>query len=162
MANLAVATVIGRILGDPEQRTLPNSGTTVTQVRVSAGRSKKNDAGEWVPDGDQLYLDAKAFDYPDAKRKLGDVLTRFAKKGDTIALTGTLLTEEWQDKNTGDKRSKTVLKINDVQLLGGKPDARPAGQDDAGESPAPRPAPPQQSKPRPQPQPVDDNSDLPF
>lgn len=161
MANLAVATVIGRLLGDPEQRTLPNSGTTVTQIRVACGRSKKNDAGEWVPDGDQLYIDGKAFDYPDGKRKLGDVLTRFAKKGDTIALSGTLVTEEWADKNTGDKRSKTVLKINDVQLLGGKSDAKPPiSHEDPGETMAPR-QPAQQVKPRPQPQPVEDDS-IPF
>lgn len=162
MANLATAQIIGRLLGDPESRVLPNSGVTVTQVRIASGRSKKNpQTGVWEEDPNTLYIDAKAFDYPDSKRRLGEVLTKYAKKGDQIALTGTLVTESWEDKNGGGKRSKTVLNLTEVQLLGGKSEPRePIDAEDPGRTMAPKQQQRQQPQ-KPAQRPVPDD-DIPF
>jgi single-strand DNA-binding protein len=160
MANLARATIIGRIITDIEQRVLPNSGSKLTTFRMASGRSKKDpNTGAWTEDPDTLYIDVKVFDYPDAKRQLGEVVVKYAKKGDTICCDGSLICESWEDKNGGGKRSKTVLKANEIQLLGGKGDGGGAKEPiDAGD-------PGETFKPRQQPQrggtPVDDG-EIPF
>lgn len=156
MANVAKAQIIGRVVSEIEQRPLPNSGTVVTKFRVASGRSKKSPDGSWEEDPNTLYLDVKAFDYADSKRKLGEIAVKYLKKGDPVFLEGDLQTESWEDKSGGGKRSKVVLKINEIQLLGGKSDAKPPiNAEDPGETFAP----PKQPQ-RPQPKASDD--EIPF
>ena len=74
MATLNKVMLIGRLTKPPEApRVLPNSGSTVVKFRFAVGRSKKNEAGGWDKDPNQLYIDCEVFSRPDSKRNLADL-----------------------------------------------------------------------------------------
>ena len=130
MASLNKVMLIGRLTDNPEPpRTLPNSGSTVVNFRFAVGRSKKNpQTGQWENDPNPLYIDCAAFSYPDAKRNLVDVITRFCHKGSQLYIEGRLQYETWEDKNGGGKRSKHKIVIDSLELLDRAPGGGDGGQ----------------------------------
>ncbi len=50
--------------------------------------------------------------------KTAQVIADYCEKGKQIAVTGRVEFEFWQDKKTGEKRSKPVVKVERIQLLG--------------------------------------------
>ena len=136
MATLNKTMLMGRLTADPEApRTLPNSGSTVVKFRMAVGRSRKNaQTGQWDPDPNPLYIDCEVFSYPDAKRNLCDLVSRYVKRGDPLYVEGRLQLDEWDDKNGGGKRSKHKLVVDSIELMGG-------GAADANSSPAQSAAP---------------------
>jgi single-strand DNA-binding protein len=121
MATLNKVMLIGRVTKDPEPpRTLPNSGTTVVRFRFAVGRSRKNEAGGWDKDPNQLYIDCEAFSRSDSKRNLPELITKFVKQGDPLYLEGRLVFEEWDDKQTGQKRSKHKVVVDGIEFLGAR------------------------------------------
>lgn len=148
--NAAVNKVMlmGRVVSGPEDvRTLPNSGSTVTKFRLAVGRGKKNAQGVWE-NQDTMFIDCEVFAYPDAKRNLVDIVTRYVKQGDSVFVEGALRLEEWEDKGGGGKRSKHKVSVNDIQFLGGNK----AGESEGGEQEQSAP-PPRQQQGRPAPAP---------
>lgn len=120
MATLNKVMLIGRLTKPPEApRTLP-SGATVVKFRFAVGRSKKNEQGGWDKDPNQLYIDCEAFSRPDSKRNLPDLITRFVKQGDPLFIEGRLVFEEWDDKQTGQKRSKHKIVVDGLEFLAGR------------------------------------------
>ena len=154
--------LMGRVVSGPEDvRTLPNSGSTVTKFRLAVGRGKKNAQGVWE-NQDTMFIDCEVYAYPDAKRNLVDIVTRYVKQGDSVFVEGVLKLEEWEDKNGGGKRSKHKVNVNDIQMLGGNK----GGDSEGGEQEQSAPPPRQQRTPTPAPRgggysPPDDES-IPF
>jgi single-strand DNA-binding protein len=87
-----------RAVADPELR-FGASGIAVSKIRTVSSRRKKNDAGEWVDDK-TCWLDVTCFG------KLAENVAESVAKGDQLVITGSLQTDEWNDKETGEKRSK--------------------------------------------------------
>ena len=100
---------------DPETRFAP-SGVAVTDLPLVASTSRR-DGEEWVT-VHELWLYAKAF---------GEVAEAAAelKKGDTIFVTGNLVTEQWDDKE-GAKQSRTRMLVDSFAVRGKK--VKPQGQ----------------------------------
>lgn len=121
MAAFNKVILMGRLTDAPEgPRSLPNSGTAVTKFRMAVGRSKKNpQTGQWENDPNTLYIDCEAFDYADSKRKIGNVISQYVKKGDQVFIEGRLQLDQWDDKTSGQKRSKHKVIVESVELLGG-------------------------------------------
>ena len=147
MATLNKVMLIGRLTDNPEPpRTLPNSGSTVVKFRFAVGRSKKNpQTGQWENDPNPLYIDCEAFHRPDAKRNLVDLIVRYAKQGDPLYVEGRLVFEEWDDKQTGQKRSKHKVVVEGIEFLGARANddggagggaGRPASTGNRGGAPA--------------------------
>jgi single-strand DNA-binding protein len=135
MATLNRVMLIGRLTKDPEPpRTLPNTGTQVVRFRFAVGRSRKNEQGGWDKDPNQLYIDCEAFHRPDAKRNLVDLIVRYAKQGDPLYVEGRLVFEEWDDKQTGQKRSKHKVVVEGIEFIGAR------SNDDGGGTGGGRPA----------------------
>jgi len=64
----------------------------------------------------QLFLDATAFG------KAGELINQYAgRKGTQISLAGKLETQQWVDQS-GNKRSKIAMTIEDFEFLGGRSD----------------------------------------
>jgi single-strand DNA-binding protein len=94
------------VAAEPELR-FSQTGTAILRLRVVSSDRKKNDAtGEWE-DSDTLWLDVTAFN------KLAENCAESITKGDLVLIQGKLRTEEWTDRESGDKRSKIAM-IADV------------------------------------------------
>lgn len=100
-------TVTGRLAADPELR-FSQSGTAMARMRVvAADRRLNQQSGEWE-DGDTLWIDVTAF------KKLAENLVESVKKGDLLVITGKIRTEEWDDRESGQKRSKIAMIADEV------------------------------------------------
>jgi single-strand DNA-binding protein len=92
----------GRLAAEPELR-FSQAGNAVARLRLVASDRKHNDAtGQWE-DTDSLWIDVTAFG------KLAENVCESVVKGDLVIVTGRLKTDEWQDKDSGQKRQKIVL-----------------------------------------------------
>jgi single-strand DNA-binding protein len=132
MATLNKVMLIGRLIDNPEPpRVLPNSGSTVVKFRFAVGRSKKNPTtGQWENDPNPLFIDCEAFSRPDYN-KLTDLISRFCTRGRQIYLEGRLQLDQWDDKTTGQKRSKHKIVVERIEFLdsqGGDSSGAPSRQ----------------------------------
>jgi len=98
----------GRMVADPELR-FSTSGVAVGSFRLAANSRKKNDQGEWVDDR-VLFLDVVCF------KQLAENVAESLRKGDLVMVSGRLSTDQWEDQQTGEKRSKSSLAANSVGL----------------------------------------------
>lgn len=145
-ASVNKVILIGRVVADVEPvRTMPGSGNTATKFRLAVGRGKKNAQGVWE-NKETMYIDCEVFAYPDAKRNLVDIVTRYVKKGDSVYIEGRLKLDEWDDKSTGQKRSKHLVDVTDVQFLGGNKQDEDGGGESHGQQ---APPPPRQQRATP-------------
>lgn len=96
-------TAIGNLGRDPEVKYFEN-GSMITQFNLAVKTGKDNT--EWI--------NAKIWG------KLGQLAIDYLKKGSLVAVSGSLETERWTDKKTGEERSKLVVNVRDLKLLGAK------------------------------------------
>ena len=104
---LNTAIIMGRLTADPELRTTPN-GLSVTSFTVAVDRNYKS--------GDERQTD---FISVVAWRGTADFVTRFFKKGQMIAVQGSLQVRNYEDKN-GNKRTAYDVVADNVSFCGSK------------------------------------------
>jgi single-strand DNA-binding protein len=110
--------LIGWLGNAPEQRTLP-SGVVVCSFNVATKRlGGRNDAGERTFETEWTLVEA--WD------RLAERCGRALHKGSRVRVSGSLHTRSWEDRETGQRHYKTVVRAEDVMYL----DARPEAQDD--------------------------------
>ena len=152
MANFNRVILAGNLTRDPELRYTPN-GKAVARIGMAINRSWKNDAGETKEE--VTFVDVDAFG------RQAEVIAQYMKKGSPLLVEGRLKLDQWDDKQTGQKRSKLGVVVEGFQFLGGGNREGGGG----GEAPAPRrsaaPSAPAPSSPSAEPDmPSDD--DVPF
>jgi single-strand DNA-binding protein len=119
MANLKKVMLIGRLTKDPEVRTFSNGGK-VANIRFAVNNRVKNQqTGQW--EDKPVYLDVKAFNR-EPGRKLADLVETYLKRGHQAYIEGHLVLDEWDDKDTGQKRSVLRVVLEDLQFLEPKAD----------------------------------------
>ena len=120
MQDINRVTLIGRLTKDAELKTF-DSGFGVLNFTVATNRSyKKND--QWVEEAS--YIDCKYFSKGASK------LSEYVKKGTQVAVEGSLIQESWE--KDGQKRSRLVIQVENLQLVGGKGNAgnsQPSGNE---------------------------------
>ena len=120
MATLNKLMLMGRLTRDPEVASL-TSGTRVVKFGFAVGRSKKNpQTGQWESDPNPLFIDCEAYAKPDARRDLVNLIQQYCRKGDALYLEGRLQLDQWDDKTTGQKRSKHKIVVDNIEFLGSK------------------------------------------
>jgi single-strand DNA-binding protein len=93
----------------------------VIRFRFAVGRSKKNpQTGQWENDPNPLYIDCEAFSRPDSRRDLVNLIQQYCRQGDQIYLEGRLQYDQWDDKQTGQKRSKHKVVVDNIEFLGAR------------------------------------------
>ena len=111
--------LVGWVGADPEQRFIP-SGAAVISFRVATKRwAGRTDDGSRTVDTDWTAVEAW--------EKLADQCGRFLHKGSRVRVVGSLHTQSWEDRESGQKRYKTVVRAEDVLFLS----TRERAQDDA-------------------------------
>lgn len=93
--------VAGNLGRDPELKYTGN-GKAVCQARLAVVTSKrKNDDGSY--DERTAWIDVEFWE------RTAEMFCEYHKKGDNVFVEGRLAMDEWEDKNTGQKRSKIKI-----------------------------------------------------
>lgn len=125
MANLNKVMLIGNLVADPELRYTPK-GTAVTDLRLAVNRVRSNEQGQRQEE--TTYLDVTLW------ARQAEIACQYLNKGRAVFIEGRLQTETWEDKNSGQKRSKLKIVGENMQFIGG------GGGGSRSESPAPEAA----------------------
>ena len=137
MATLNKIMLMGRLTRDPQDAALP-TGTRVVKFGFAVGRSKKNpQTGQWENDPNPMFIDCEAFARPDARRDLVSLIQQYCRKGDPLYIEGRLQLDQWDDKQTGQKRSKHKIVVDNIEFLGGNRQGEGGGGGMGGSRPAP-------------------------
>src|SRR5947209_6532596 len=119
MANLNKVMLIGRLTRDPEQVNFKNGGCVAKFGFAVNNRKKNQSTGQW--EDDPCFVDVEAYNR-EPGRKLADLVMQYLHKGHQAYLECSLKLDSWDDKDTGQKRSKLKLVLNDLQFLEPKAD----------------------------------------
>ncbi len=114
MANLNKVILIGRLTRDPECRTFSTGGKVAKFGFAVTNRRKNSQTGQW--EDEPMFIDCEAFNRGEFG-KLADTIETYCRKGNQICIEGRLHLDQWDDKNTGQKRSKHKLVVEQMQLL---------------------------------------------
>ncbi|BCD67834.1 single-strand DNA-binding protein [Nitratiruptor sp. YY09-18] len=144
--------MVGNLTRDIELRYTP-SGTAIAKSAIATNRRFKTQTGEQKEE--TCFIDITIFG------RAAEIANQYLHKGRRVLIEGRLVFEQWTDQS-GNKRSKHSIAVDNLQMLGGR--------DERGEGFG---AAPQQSTPQPQqtqtPQPTQnipeidiDDDDIPF
>ena len=114
--NLNKATLIGRLVRDPEVRTT-TSGQSVTNISVATSFSWKDQSGQKQEKAE--YHNVVAWG------KQGEVIAQYFVKGQEIYLEGRLETRSWDDQESGKKMYRTEIVLEKFEF-GQKPSGSPS------------------------------------
>ncbi|MFP4501997.1 MAG: single-stranded DNA-binding protein [Candidatus Hydrogenedentota bacterium] len=161
LPDLNKVLIAGRLTGDPELRYSSNN-LAVCRLRIANTRYFKRKDGSRGED--TTFIDAVVFDRQ--AEFVGDRL----KKGRPVLIEGRLNENNWEDKNTGQKRSKIEINAQRVTPLDWDDDRSGGGGGGGGargdyrqEQPQPQPQSQQQPQPRPIEEPMPEaEDDIPF
>ncbi len=129
MASFNKVILVGNITRDPELRYTP-SGTAIAKLSLAVNRSWRTETGETREE--VTFVDVDAFG------KQAETIGQYLRKGRPILVEGRLKMDQWEDKQTGQKRSRLGVVLEVFRFLDS------AQGRDSGGAPAPS-APPQQS-----------------
>jgi len=154
MANLNRVLLIGNLTRDPELRVTPK-GTSICQFGLAVNRTFKDGAGQ--PRDETTFIDVEAWG------RQGEVISKYCSKGRPLFVEGRLRFDQWEDKTSGQKRSRLSVVLETFQFIGGRGDNPTEGEssDGANVSPERHSPPPRAPKPAPA---QEDNldEDVPF
>jgi single-strand DNA-binding protein len=164
MASLNKVFLIGNLTRDPELRVTPK-GTAICQFGLAVNRQYKDDSG--ATRDETTFVDIEAWG------KQGELVAKYLTKGSPAFVEGRLRLDQWEDKTSGQKRSRLKIVLDNVQFLGrpgggggGQPAAAPAGAavEDAGPAAEPSSVPPPRASAKPAAVPPQENvdEDVPF
>jgi len=120
MASFNKVILVGNLTRDPELRYTPK-GTAIAKIGIAVNRTWKNEAGESKEE--TTFVDVDAFG------RQAETLAQYIKKGSPLLVEGRLRLDQWDDKQTGQKRSKLGVVLEAFQFLGGgRGDAQAGGE----------------------------------
>src|SRR3954464_15811936 len=125
MPSLNKVLLMGNLTRDPELRVTPK-GTSICQFSLAINRQFKMESGETREE--VIYVDVEAWG------KQGETIAKYVTKGRPLYVEGRLRLDQWEDKNTKEKRSRMKVVLEQFQFLG---DSRGGGAGGGGASGAP-------------------------
>jgi single-strand DNA-binding protein len=150
MASFNKVLLLGNLTRDPEVRYTPK-GSAVCDLGIAVNRSYTTDAGEKREEA--TFVDVTLWG------RTAEVAGEYLKKGRPVFIEGRLQLDSWDDKQTGQKRSKLKVIGETMQLLGsGRGGGGAPAEASDEDRPSSRPAPP----PKPSAQPQPDEDEIPF
>jgi single-strand DNA-binding protein len=124
MANVNKVMLLGRLTREPEIRTFANGGKVANFGFATNNRRKNQQTGQW--EDEPMFIDCKVFNRGEMGKK-ADLVQQYLHKGHQAFLEGHLVLEQWDDKQTGQKRSKHVLYVDEFQFLEPRQDGGTGG-----------------------------------
>ena len=102
--------LIGNLGKDPEVKYTP-SGMAIARFTLATNDRFKDKEGNWQDKTEWHNL--VAF------QRTAEIVGEYLKKGRTVYVEGKLQTSSWDDKESGQKKYRTEILVNDLVLLGG-------------------------------------------
>src|SRR5437867_9199132 len=124
MANLNKVLLLGNVTRDPEIRYTPK-GSAVCDLGVAVNRAYTTDSGEKREE--VLFVDVTLWG------RTAEVASEYLRKGRPVFVEGRLQMDTWDDKQTGQKRTRLRVVGESMQLLGTRPPGTGAAAEAAGE-----------------------------
>lgn len=151
MANFNKVILAGNLTRDPELRYTPK-GTAVAKFGLAVNRTWTTETGEKREEA--TFVDVDAFG------KQAEVISQYLRKGRSLLVEGRLKLDTWDDKQTGQKKSKLGVVLESFSFLdsGNRGDSAGGGAP-AAARPKPAPAAPAGGD---APAPAADEDDVPF
>ena len=104
-------TLGGRAGRDPDVRDF-EPGTMVANLTMAVNRRSRDDEPDWF----NLEIWGKQ----------AQVAADYVKKGSLLGIIGSVKLDRWTDRNSGEERSKPVVRVDRLELLGSKRDNQEA------------------------------------
>jgi len=149
MASFNRVILAGNLTRDPELRYTPK-GTAIARLGIACNRKWKTETGELKEE--VTFVDVDAFG------KQAETIGQYLKKGRPILIEGRLKLDQWEDKQSGQKKSKLGVVLESFQFLD-------SGNRGEGNSDAPRSRPSTAAAPPPdsgEAEPPSEHDDVPF
>ncbi len=103
--------LLGNVGKDPEIRSTPG-GTMVASFSLATSDRQKDAQGNWQDRTEWHNLVAFT--------RLAEIVRDYVKKGSKLYIEGKIQTRSWDDKESGQKRYRTEIIVNDLSLLSGR------------------------------------------
>tara|TARA_B100001750_G_C15508978_1_gene602350 strand:- start:2063 stop:2476 length:414 start_codon:yes stop_codon:yes gene_type:complete len=110
--------LIGNLGQDPESRFTPQ-GTAVTSFSIATNESWKSQNGDIKEHTEWHRIEMFG--------KRAETANEYMRKGNTVYIEGRLKTDEWEDKETGQKRRATKIQCDNFTMLGRRGDNQSQG-----------------------------------
>ena len=156
MASFNKVILVGNLTRDPELRYTPK-GTAIAKVGLAVNRFWVNEAGEKKEE--VTFVDVDVFG------RTAENVGQYMRKGRPILIEGRLRLDQWDDKQTGQKKSRLGVVAESVQFLGsatGSPDGSAAAARPARPAPAPGAPTPAAAPEPPEAEGPTEGDDVPF
>ena len=110
-------TLVGRAGRDPEVRYF-ESGSVVANLTLAVNRRSRDDEPDWF----NLEIWGKQ----------AQVAADYVRKGALVGIIGSFKLDRWTDRASGEERTKPVIRVDRLELLGSKRDVEGGGGMGAG------------------------------
>lgn len=131
MASFNKVILVGNLTRDPELRYTPK-GTAVAKIGLAVNRNWTSESGEKKEE--VTFVDVDIFG------RTAENVSQYMRKGRPILIEGRLRLDQWDDKQTGQKRSRLGVVAETVQFLGSPAEGGTGGPRPPRPSPPPAPA----------------------
>ena len=111
--SINTITLVGRAGRDPETRFF-ESGSVVANLSLAVNRPSRD---EEEPDWFNLEIWGKQ----------AQVAADYVRKGSLLGIIGSFKLDRWTDRSSGEERTKPVIRVDRLELLGSKRDAEGGG-----------------------------------
>lgn len=135
--DLNKVQLTGRLGHDPEV-TYTQQGSARVTFTLATNRTWKD--GEGQTQQDTQWTPMVAWD------RLAEICAEYLRKGSRVYIEGRLQTRSWEDAESGEKRYKTEVVLNELIMLDAKGDTSEAEQPEPEPEPTPPPAPTSRSR----------------
>jgi single-strand DNA-binding protein len=112
-------TLLGNVGKDPEIRSTAG-GNMVANFTLATSDNQKDAQGAWQERTEWHNL--VAF------KRTAEIVRDYVKKGSKLYIEGKITNRSWDDKESGQKRYKTEILVNELVLLSGREDGSGGGQ----------------------------------
>lgn len=124
MANVNKVILIGNVTRDPEVRHTPK-GTAVTDLGIAVNRVYSSEQGDKREE--TTFVDVTLWG------RQAELAGSYLTKGRPVYIEGRLQMDSWEDKASGQKRSKLKVVGEAMQFLGGRGEGQHLSHSDDGE-----------------------------
>ena len=125
MASFNKVMLLGNLTRDPEVKYTPK-GSAVADIGLAVNRTYTTDGGEKREE--TTFVDVTMWG------RQAEIAGEYLKKGRPLFVEGRLQLDTWDDKQTGQKRSKLRVVCENFQMLGSRDGGEGGGSGGGGRS----------------------------